>query len=159
MRASELGLSQREVVDNVITALTSNQMIAPSYWVDPKSGNDYMLTVQVSGGAGAEPRRFEGDSDPVGEPTDPARLDAISKVTRIESPTEVDHYQIRRTIDVYVRPSGEDLAKLANGIDGLIAGTRLPEGVRVDLRGMVQGMRASFRSFAFGFRSPWCCCT
>ena len=30
----------------MITALTSNQMIAPSYWVDPKSGNDYMLTVQ-----------------------------------------------------------------------------------------------------------------
>ena len=45
-RAGELGLNQREVVNNVITALTSNQMIAPSYWVDPKSGNDYMLTVQ-----------------------------------------------------------------------------------------------------------------
>ncbi len=45
-RAAQLGLNQREVVNNVITALTSNQMIAPSYWVDPKSGNDYMLTVQ-----------------------------------------------------------------------------------------------------------------
>src|SRR5262249_443402 len=44
-RAATLGLDQREVVSNVITALTSNQMIAPSYWVDPKSGNDYMLTV------------------------------------------------------------------------------------------------------------------
>ena len=33
-------------MNNVITALTSNQMIAPSYWVDPKTGNDYMLTVQ-----------------------------------------------------------------------------------------------------------------
>ena len=30
----------------MITALTSNQMIAPSYWIDPKTGNDYMLTVQ-----------------------------------------------------------------------------------------------------------------
>ncbi len=46
VRASELGLTEKEVVDNVITALTSDQMIAPSYWVDPKSGNDYMLTVQ-----------------------------------------------------------------------------------------------------------------
>ena len=45
-RAGQIGLSQREVISNVITALTSNQMIAPSYWVDPKSGNDYMLTVQ-----------------------------------------------------------------------------------------------------------------
>ena len=45
-RASELGLNQKEVVDNVITALTSNGMIAPSFWIDPKTGNDYMLTVQ-----------------------------------------------------------------------------------------------------------------
>src|SRR4051794_40244650 len=44
--ASGLGLSEKEVVSNVITALTSNQMIAPSFWVDPRSGNDYLLTVQ-----------------------------------------------------------------------------------------------------------------
>ena len=44
--ASRLGLTSKEVVDNVITALSSNQMIAPSFWVDPKTGNDYMLTVQ-----------------------------------------------------------------------------------------------------------------
>src|SRR5262249_30340801 len=44
-KASLAGLSQKEVVDNVITALTSNGMIAPNYWIDPKSGNPYMLTV------------------------------------------------------------------------------------------------------------------
>ena len=47
-RASLIGLSPKEVVDNVITALTSNGMIAPSYWIDPKTGNNYMLTVQYS---------------------------------------------------------------------------------------------------------------
>ena len=26
--------------------MTSNGMIAPSYWIDPKTGNNYMLTVQ-----------------------------------------------------------------------------------------------------------------
>ena len=44
--AGRLGLSSSEIVDNVITSLTSNGMIAPSYWVDPKSGNNYFLTVQ-----------------------------------------------------------------------------------------------------------------
>jgi multidrug efflux pump subunit AcrB len=34
-RASELGLSAQDVIDNLITALTSNGMIAPSYWIDP----------------------------------------------------------------------------------------------------------------------------
>jgi Cu/Ag efflux pump CusA len=46
LHAGELGLTSKEVVQNVITALTSDMMIAPSYWVDPKSGNDYLLTVQ-----------------------------------------------------------------------------------------------------------------
>src|SRR5262249_40581954 len=45
-KASQLGLSQKEIVDNVVTALTSNGMIAPNYWIDPRNGNPYMLTVQ-----------------------------------------------------------------------------------------------------------------
>jgi multidrug efflux pump subunit AcrB len=150
MRASLLGLDQREIVDNVITALTSNQMIAPSYWIDPKSGNDYMLTVQYP------ERQVRTLSDLRSIPLHAARgaeatrLDMVSNVSRIQSPTEVDHYQLRRVIDVYVRPSGEDLAKVANAIDGMIAQTKIPHGVDVALRGMVQGMRSSFSSFALG---------
>ena len=45
----DLGLSQKEVVDNVITALTSNQMIAPSYWVDPKKRQRLSADCPVSG--------------------------------------------------------------------------------------------------------------
>jgi multidrug efflux pump subunit AcrB len=71
-------------------------------------------------------------------------------VTRIKSPTEVDHYQLRRITDIYVRPLNEDLAKIANSIDGIIAETKVPTGLKVTLRGMVQGMRSSFQSFALG---------
>jgi HAE1 family hydrophobic/amphiphilic exporter-1 len=46
VHAAELGLTQKDVVDNVITALNSNVMIAPNYWVDRKTGNNYFLTVQ-----------------------------------------------------------------------------------------------------------------
>ena len=48
VHAGELGLSQKDVVDNVITALNSNIMIAPNYWVDRKTGNDYFLSVQYA---------------------------------------------------------------------------------------------------------------
>jgi multidrug efflux pump subunit AcrB len=150
MRASEMGLDQREVVDNVITALTSNGMIAPSFWIDPKTGNDYMLTVQYP------ERQIKTLSDlraiPLRGPNDPTptRLDMISNVTRIKSPTEVDHYSLRRTTDIYVRPLNEDLGKIADSIDDIIAKTKIPEGLSVTLRGMVQGMRVSFTSFAVG---------
>lgn len=149
-RASELGLDQQEVVGNVITALTSNQMIAPSYWVDPKSGQDYMLTVQYREGqvkslADLRAIPLRGPAS-----TLPTRLDAISSVKRVAAPTEVDHYQIRRVTDLYVRPLSEELGSIADQIDRIIAHTNIPEGLSITLRGMVQGMRASFRSFALG---------
>jgi multidrug efflux pump subunit AcrB len=148
--SGKLGLTQKEIVQNVITALTSNQMIAPSYWVDHNSGNDYLLTVQYPEG---HVRTMEDlTAIPLRAPHSrlATRLDAVSKFRRIESPTEVDHYQLRRIINVYVAPSGEDLGRVANAMDKIIAGTEIPEGVRTDLRGMVQGMRASFTSFGFG---------
>lgn len=149
-RAAELGLTQKEVVDNVITALTSNMMIAPSYWVDPKNGNNYILTVQYP----AEQIKSLADlrSIPLRGPSlpDSTRLDMVSSIKRFGSPTEVDHYQIRRAIDVYVRPLGEDLGEIASQIDNIISQTKLPEGVNVTLRGLVQAMRASFKSFGLG---------
>ena len=150
MRAGELGLDQREVVGNVITALTSNQMIAPSFWIDPKTGNDYMLTVQYPenqvrsmSDLRAIPLRGTGSLRST-------RLDTITNISRIQSPTEVDHYQLRRTTDIYVRPLGEDLGRIATSIDSIVAGTEVPQGLKVTLRGMVQGMRASFTSFSIG---------
>jgi multidrug efflux pump subunit AcrB len=148
--SGKLGLTQREIVQNVITALTSNQMIAPSYWVDQRTGNDYMLTVQYP----EDQIRTLDDLTAIplhsSDRRQATRLDAVSRITRIESPTEVDHYQLRRLVDVYVAPSGEDLGRVANAIDHIIEETKIPEGVRVDLRGMVQGMRSSFSSFGFG---------
>jgi HAE1 family hydrophobic/amphiphilic exporter-1 len=149
-RAGELGLSEKEVVDNVITALTSNGMIAPSYWVDPKNGNDYMLTVQYPESQVKTISDLKGIPIRSADHTRTALLDSVVKVDRKLSPTEVDHYSLRRVIDVYVSPKGEDLARIATGVDKIIAGTQKPEGVTVDLHGMVLGMRASFKSFTVG---------
>jgi multidrug efflux pump subunit AcrB len=150
MHASELGLSSKEVIHNVITALVSDQMIAPSYWVDPRSGNDYMLTVQYP--EGTVKNLGDVEAIPIRSAAQPksARLDTVSTIRHIQAPTEVDHYQLRRVIDVYVAQSGEDLGRLAKSIDNIVSETKIPAGVRVKLRGMVQGMRVSFKSFGLG---------
>jgi hydrophobic/amphiphilic exporter-1 (mainly G- bacteria), HAE1 family len=149
-KASLVGLSQKEVVDNVITALTSNGMIAPNYWVDPKSGNPYMLTVQYPEDAVKTiedlkqiPVRGSGSKETT-------MLDTVASVKTISTPTEVDHYQLFRVIDVYVSPKTEDLGRVSAQIDKIIANTKLPEGVRVNMRGSVQNMRSSFKSFGIG---------
>jgi multidrug efflux pump subunit AcrB len=150
VRASELGLSQKEVVSNVITALTSNAMIAPSYWVDPKSGNDYMMTVQYPEGTVQSFNDLR--SIPLRGPseTQPTRLDMVADVQRISSPTEIDHYQLRRIIDVFIAPKSEDIGEVAPAVRDIVAKVDKPEGVRVAIRGTVQAMYASFTSFGFG---------
>jgi multidrug efflux pump subunit AcrB len=148
--ASRLGLSSKEVVDNVITALTSNQMIAPSYWVDPKTGNDYMLTVQYPDTQIHSLYDLKQIPLRSANGTDTTQLGAVTDITTINSPTEVDHYQLQRVIDLYVAPSGEDLGAVASKVDDIIARTKLPEGVRVNVRGSVEGMRQSFKSFGLG---------
>lgn len=153
VHAAELGLNPKDVVDNVITALNSNTMIAPNYWVDHKTGNDYFLTVQYyENGKPAIHNLVDLKSIPLHAPnlTQPTTLDSIIKLENVETPTEVDHYQIQRVADVYVTPTGEDLGKVAAQIDGVISDAKFPANVRVSLRGMVQGMRASFQSFAVG---------
>jgi multidrug efflux pump subunit AcrB len=149
-KASELGLSEKEVVDNLITALTSDQMIAPSYWVDPKSGNDYMLTVQYP------EDNVKRLNDLLAVPLRgtranlSARLDTVATIQHIPSPTEVDHYQLRRVIDVYVVPTGEDLGVAEAGVNKIVGSTVMDPNIRVTLRGSVLAMETCFRSFGFG---------
>jgi multidrug efflux pump subunit AcrB len=148
--AGRLGLSSSEIVDNVITALTSNAMIAPSYYVDPKNGNNYLLTVQfpesqvksMTDFAQIPVRSHDGSAT--------TNLGAVTTIKPINTPMEVDHYQLRRVIDVYVSPSSEDLGGLATKVDKVIADAHVPENVRVTMRGSVEGMRQSFKSFGLG---------
>jgi multidrug efflux pump subunit AcrB len=153
VHAGELGLTQKEVVDNVITALNSNTMIAPNYWVDHKTGNDYFLTVQYfEKGHPAIHDLADLTNIPIRAPElkQPTTLDNVVKLETVETPTEVDHYQIQRVIDVYVTPASEDLGKVADEVRGTVGQMKLPENVRVELRGMVNGMTESFHSFAIG---------
>jgi len=149
-KASLVGLSQKEIVDNIITALTSNGMIAPNYWIDPKSGNPYMLTVQYPEDAVKTVQDLKEIPLRGVKSSEPTMLDTVVKVRTIPTPTEVDHYQLFRVIDLYVAPRGEDLGKVSSQIQKIVAATKLPEGVRINLRGSVQNMRSSFQSFGIG---------
>jgi len=149
-RASQLGLTPKEVIDNLITALTSDVMIPPSYWVDAKSGNNYFVSVQYPENQvksieelKAMPLRSAGRKMPT-------YLNQVADVTPILTPTEVDHYQLQRAVDVYVAPSGEDIGNPAKEISKIVQATKLPANIRVNMRGLVVTMQDSFRRFGFG---------
>jgi multidrug efflux pump subunit AcrB len=176
-RASLVGLSTREVLNDVITALTSSGMVAPSYWIDPKTGNNYMVTVQYANHwlnnmsmqdleniplrgkrppgygpmqqarqAGVVPAALESSSDSGGVVT----LGSIAEIRQINSPTEVDHTQIRRVIDVYVSPKSEALQGIGKQIDNLLAHTEHDKNTVIAVRGALVSMNESFKDFGFG---------
>ncbi len=134
----------------MITALTSDGMIAPSFWIDPKSGNSYMLTVQYPETQIRTLNDFR--SIPLRSPgnnmTTP--LESVVDLHPIDTPTEVDHYQIRRVFDVYVMPKGEDLSKVNARVHSMLAKISPPPGLTLAVAGSVRDMQQSFSSFGIG---------
>jgi multidrug efflux pump subunit AcrB len=150
LHAAKMGLTEREVLTNVITSLTSNQMIAPNLWIDPRNGNNYFLTVQYPEAqirSVQDLRSIPLHAEGTGAPT---RLDMIASIDRIQAPTEVDHYQIRRKLDIYARPSSEDLGAAADYVREAVNSVQIPSTVKVAIRGSAEAMSASFHSFAVG---------
>jgi multidrug efflux pump subunit AcrB len=151
-RASQLGLSAQNVVDNVITAMTSSGMIAPSYWIDPKSGNNYMVTVQYFNHQIQHMNLDDFQSIPMrgAKIKGYTPLQSVAEVHEIDTPTEVDHYQIRRVIDIYVATKTEALEKVGKQIGQLIAHSRTDRNTLLSLRGGVVSMNDAFQRFGLG---------
>jgi len=176
-KASLIGLSAKDVVQNVITAMTSDGMVAPSYWIDPKTGNNYMVTVQYANpvlnnmsmedfeniplrgvqpagyspmqqahGASSDARAFwKGDHTAGYTP-----LGSVADIKLINTPTEVDHYQIRRVIDIYVSTKSEALQGVGSDINKLLGNTKTDKNTVLNLRGAVVSMNKSFEEFGIG---------
>jgi multidrug efflux pump subunit AcrB len=155
VKAARLGLSQRDVVTNLITALTSNQMIAPSIWIDPKNGNDYFLTAQY-------PEQdiksldtllnipVRGSRVDHGGHEDALLLRNVATITPTTEPAEAAHYNIQRVVDVLVSPRVDDMGGTQAAVQRALAGTPLPKDVQITYRGSVSAMESSFSSFGFG---------
>jgi hydrophobic/amphiphilic exporter-1 (mainly G- bacteria), HAE1 family len=151
-KASLIGLSPKQVMDNVITALTSNGVIEPSYWIDPKTGNNYMLTVQYFDKQIQNMSLEDFKQIPL-RATNSANytpLQSVGDIEPINTPTEVDHYQLQRVIDVYVMPSTEALGGVNSEVNDIVNHVQLPENMRVSVLGSVVGMQESFKRFSIG---------
>ncbi|MDE3148326.1 MAG: efflux RND transporter permease subunit, partial [Acidobacteriota bacterium] len=176
-RASLIGLSARDVVDDVITALTSDGMIAPSYWIDPATGNNYMVTVQYANRwinnmsledfkniplRGARPAGYSPvDEGEMADPVSPqlfrsdhvtgyVPLGEVADIQQFNTPTEVDHMQIRRVTDIYVATQTEALQGVGARINRLLAQTKHDRNTVISVRGAVVNMNEAFHDFGIG---------
>jgi len=176
-RASQIGLSAKDVVDDVITALTSDGMVAPSYWIDPRTGNNYMVTVQYANKwinnmsmqdfkniplRGSQPAGYTPiEEGRMASPDAPSlfqgdhtsgyvSLGQVADVSQMNTPTEVDHMQIRRVIDIFVSTRTEALQSVGARIERLVAQTPHDRNTTLHVRGAVVNMNEAFHDFGIG---------
>ena len=149
-RAAAVGLTQDDVVKNVVTALNSSTTFLPSFWIDEKSGNHYFI--------GATYREQDINSR---ETIKDIPITSKSQSTAIplrnlatfrtgKAPVEVNHLNIRRVTDIYANVRGRDIGAVAEDVQRLLNRMQFPEGYSATLRGEFSSMQESFGSMGFG---------
>jgi multidrug efflux pump subunit AcrB len=173
LRAAHLGLTPKAAVQNIVTSLNSSINFDPAFWIDFRNGNHYFLGVQyreeaieslgtlsdipitLGDGNVLDPQR-NGRQNGVamlGERRLPAMLRNLATFERTTAPTEVNHLNISRVIDVFANVAGRDVGSVASEIERRLGPLQaeLPAGYSITSRGEVQSMRESFSSLGFGF--------
>ncbi len=151
VKAANLGLTQQDVENNLITCLNSSVNIRPIIWIDPRTGNDYFVAGQYREDKIDSletlqnvPITGSGDQGILSIP-----IRNMSRLERTTSLVEATHYNIQRTIDIFTTPSGRDIGSVARQIEREIQPLldKKPENARVRVLGEVASMRESFASF------------
>jgi len=152
-RASDVGLTQKDVANTMLIALAGSFQTAPTFWLDPKSGVSYPIVSQapqtdlqtldslrntlITGGPGSRGQILGG----------------ISTIRRDVLPSVDTRYNAQPAMDIYATNADRDFGSVANDVReaiGEITRAGLPKGVTITLRGQVVIMAASYTGLLYG---------
>jgi CzcA family heavy metal efflux pump len=160
-KASQGGYTERDVATSVLNTLSGSFQVTPMFFLNWKNHVNYNVVAQTpqvnmdsmqdlqnipinrtsSGQAGA----LSGGSLTASGQT-PEILGDIAAVGRGREMAVVNHYNIRRVVDIYASVQGRDLGGVSGDIERILAKNRkdLPRGTFVTLKGQVDTMRSSY---------------
>lgn len=148
-KAAELGLTQEQVVKTIVTALNSSINFAPSFWIDHSNGNHYFLGAQYPESAIQSLETLQ-DMPLTGlHPGQVTQLRNVVTFRRDVAPTELNHVNIARVLDVYANVQGRDVAGVASDAEKAIADLH-PENFTISMHGEVATMREALASLGWG---------
>ena len=148
---SRYGLTEQNVTNSVVASLAGTSQVAPTYWLDPKSGVSYPIVAQTPEYNVNTLNRLE--NIPVTGTNGRLQiLGGLGKISREDSAAVVSHYNVMPVIDLYGTPQDRDLGAISGDINDLIANTAndLPRGVTVKVRGQVVTMNTAFAGLSEG---------
>jgi len=159
VKAAEVGLTQEEVIKNVVTAINSSVNFSPSFWIDPNNGNHYLIGAQYPEDEIKDFNTLLNVPIVGAASQQPTLLKNVARLSRTTSPAVIRHINITRTVDVYANVEGRDLGGLAAEIEERLASSppfrKLMDeyggrGYSYAVRGEVQSMNESFAQFGTG---------
>jgi CzcA family heavy metal efflux pump len=152
-RAQEVGYSQADVANDVLTSLSGSFQTSPAFYLDPKNHVSYNIAVQTPQYSVRNLQQLE--NFPVarnGSEQQPQILGNLASVVRGEEEGTVSHYNARPVIDIYGSVEGTDLASVSRKVEAIVekARAKAPRGTEIYVRGQVQTMHSSFTGLIFG---------
>jgi len=154
IKASDLGLTERDVGNSMLLSLSGSGQVQPMYWLNPRNGVQYLINVRAPQHAMDSLAALQaiplGASQP-GE-GDAQLLANLTTVRRANSPPIVNHYNVMPVIDVFAGVSGRDLGGALRDIRPLVAQAEkeLPRGNFITLRGQAATMNSSYVGLGIG---------
>ncbi len=153
LKAQELALTAKDVSDNVLLSLSGSGQVAPNFWLDPETGVEYPVIVQVPQYRLQDLETLEQTA--VTAPTSGAGdqlLRNVSQTEREVSPQTVSHYDALPVMDVFANVEQRDLGGVASAVQKIVKenSQHLPPGVEVILSGQVLTMNTSFANLEVG---------
>jgi multidrug efflux pump subunit AcrB len=152
-RAQQVGYSQHDVANDVLTSLSGSFQTTPTFYLNPQNHVSYNIAVQT-------PQYDVQNLDQLrnfpiainGSSQQPQILGNIASIDRGTEQGTVSHYNARPVIDIYGSVEGADLASVAREVDRVIKDykSKLPRGTEIIVRGQIQTMRTSFVGLVSG---------
>jgi len=151
-KAQQNGLSERDVASSIVTTLSGSFQTAPMFFLNPQNGVNYQVAAQAPQYSIQSIRDLE--NVPVTGPTalGPAILADVATIRRSQEMAAIDHYNIRRVVDIYTNVQGRDLGSVGRDIARIVDANKgqLPRGSFVHVKGQIETMNDSYASLAAG---------
>jgi len=151
-KASQAGFTEHDVVNSMLVALSGSFQVSPMYYLNPKNGVQYSIVVQ-------NPQYgVQSDQDIKNIPVSSSNqahqglLTDVSTIHRTMEPGSINHYNIRRVVDIYAAVQGRDLGAVGREVNRIVDGHKkeLPRGSFVTLRGQFGTMQSAYMGLIGG---------
>jgi CzcA family heavy metal efflux pump len=148
-RMAQLGLTERDVTNSVVTSIAGSSQTAPTFWLNPQNGVSYPIVAQTPEYRVDSISQLE-NLPITGSTTGLEVLGGLGRITRTQSNAVVTHYNVMPAIDLYATTQDRDLGGVAADINQVIADNPPPKGVTVALRGQIVTMNTAFTGLFLG---------